>query len=161
MTVGRLCLYLILLIAALTLGAYLLAVASSAQTVAVHELKPDMRRAFAARQEALDKNGRKDGYIAAEALRVLGVRPSAAVNYGNTEHSAASVASTPKPRSNRRSVTETANTSIAAGTSLSRILHTSQLSLVSSAGTDEQYVDRSGDLVADERTTFDNAGGSF
>jgi hypothetical protein len=35
------------------------------------------------------------------------------------------------------------------------------LSLSSSAGTDEQFVDRNGDLVADERTTFDSAGGSF
>jgi len=44
---------------------------------------------------------------------------------------------------------------------LTQILHTSQLSLSSSAGTDEQFVDRNGDLIADERTTFDSAGGSF
>jgi hypothetical protein len=35
------------------------------------------------------------------------------------------------------------------------------VSLTSSAGTDEQFVDRNGDLVADERTTFDSTGGSF
>lgn len=50
---------------------------------------------------------------------------------------------------------------IAAGTSLSRVLHTSQLSLTSTAGTDEQFVDVDGDLIADDRTTFDSAGGSF
>jgi uncharacterized protein (TIGR03437 family) len=33
--------------------------------------------------------------------------------------------------------------------------------LNSSGGTDEQFVDRNGDLIADERTTFDSAGGSF
>jgi hypothetical protein len=162
MTVKRLCLYVILVIAALILGAYLFAVASSAQSVADQELKPDMRRAFAVREEVLDKNGRKGGYVSAEASRVLGVRPPASMNYGNTERSAISIASPPKARSPRQVVTEAANmASITAGTSLSRILHTSQLSLVSSAGTDEQFVDRTGDLVADERTTFDSAGGSF
>jgi hypothetical protein len=40
-------------------------------------------------------------------------------------------------------------------------LHTSQFDLNSAAGTDEQYVDRNGDLIADERSTFDFAGGSF
>jgi hypothetical protein len=50
---------------------------------------------------------------------------------------------------------------IAPGTPLTHILHTSQVSLSSSAGTDEQFVDRNGDLIADERTTFDSSGGSF
>jgi len=54
-----------------------------------------------------------------------------------------------------------ATTAISVGTPLSRVLHTSQLSLTSTTGTDEQFVDRSGDLIADERTTFDSAGGSF
>jgi uncharacterized protein (TIGR03437 family) len=40
-------------------------------------------------------------------------------------------------------------------------LHTSQLSLVSSNGSHEQFVDSDGDLLADQRTTFDAAGGSF
>ncbi|MDX6611987.1 MAG: hypothetical protein QOD75_1173 [Blastocatellia bacterium] len=48
---------------------------------------------------------------------------------------------------------------IAAGTPLSRVLHTAQLTSLS--GTDEEYVDRNNDLVADERTTFDSAGGFF
>ena len=41
------------------------------------------------------------------------------------------------------------------------MLHTSQLSLTSIAGTDEQFFDRNLDLMADERTTFDSVGGSF
>src|SRR4030095_16145913 len=53
------------------------------------------------------------------------------------------------------------NGPIVAGTPLSKVLHTSHLSLTSSAGTDEQFVDRTNDLVADDQTTFDNVGGSF
>jgi hypothetical protein len=54
-----------------------------------------------------------------------------------------------------------ATSAIPPGTPLTQILHTSQLSLSSSAGTNEQFVDRNGDLIADERTTFDSTGGSF
>jgi hypothetical protein len=60
-----------------------------------------------------------------------------------------------------RNVTLPATAPIVAGTPLSRVLHTAQLSLTSTAGTDEQFVDRNNDLVADDRTTFDSAGGSF
>src|SRR5882762_7584057 len=57
MSVTRLCLYLILLIAALTIGAYLFAVASSAQTITEQKLRPDTRRiAFAAGQSVLDRS---------------------------------------------------------------------------------------------------------
>jgi hypothetical protein len=59
------------------------------------------------------------------------------------------------------SVNAAATTPIHPGTPLTQLLHTSQLSLTSTAGTDEQFVDRNGDLIADERTTFDSAGGSF
>jgi hypothetical protein len=52
-------------------------------------------------------------------------------------------------------------TPITPGTSLNRLLHTSQLSLTSDAGTVEQFVDRNSDLIADERTTFDSEGGAF
>ena len=44
---------------------------------------------------------------------------------------------------------------------MSRVLHTSQLSLVSSSGSDEGLVDSNSDLTSDQRTTFDNVGGSF
>ena len=47
---------------------------------------------------------------------------------------------------------------ISSGTALSRVLHTSMLSMTSTAGTDEEYLDRTNDLVADDRTTFDSCG---
>ncbi|HYN86247.1 MAG TPA: hypothetical protein VER32_13450 [Pyrinomonadaceae bacterium] len=50
---------------------------------------------------------------------------------------------------------------VRAGTPLSRVLHTSQLSLINSGGTNEQFADQTADLAADERTTFDTAGGSY
>jgi hypothetical protein len=50
---------------------------------------------------------------------------------------------------------------ITPGTPLSKVLHTSQFDLTSSAGTDEQFVDRNNDLIAEERTTFDSLGGTF
>ena len=64
-----------------------------------------------------------------------------------------------RPSSSDQNVS--ASAPITSGTSLSRVLHTSQISLTSEAGTNEQLVDRNGDLIADERTTFDSAGGSF
>ena len=47
------------------------------------------------------------------------------------------------------------------GTSLSRVLHTSQLDIDFADGINLQLADQTGDLIADERTTFDDAGGSF
>jgi hypothetical protein len=47
------------------------------------------------------------------------------------------------------------------GTSLARVLHTAQLSLASPDGSIEALADANGNLVADERTTFDRAGGAF
>jgi uncharacterized protein (TIGR03437 family) len=41
------------------------------------------------------------------------------------------------------------------------VLHVSQLSLVSAEGTHEEFVDRDGDLQADDRATFDADGGSY
>ncbi|MDQ1592145.1 MAG: hypothetical protein QOG71_2772 [Pyrinomonadaceae bacterium] len=53
------------------------------------------------------------------------------------------------------------NTRIRPGTSPGRILHTSQLSTTSSAGSLEQFTDADFDLEADERATFDTCGGAF
>lgn len=50
---------------------------------------------------------------------------------------------------------------VRSGTSLARVLHTAQLSLASPAGSVEALADANGDLVADERTTFDRDGGAF
>ncbi|HEX8351985.1 MAG TPA: IPT/TIG domain-containing protein, partial [Pyrinomonadaceae bacterium] len=56
---------------------------------------------------------------------------------------------------------QASSVAIEPGTPLSRVLHVSQLSLVSPAGTHEEFVDRDGDLRADDRATFDAAGGSY
>jgi uncharacterized protein (TIGR03437 family) len=58
-------------------------------------------------------------------------------------------------------VRPTPSAAIAPGTPLSRVLHVSQLSLVSADGTHEEFVDRDGDLQADDRATFDTRGGSY
>jgi uncharacterized protein (TIGR03437 family) len=135
--------------------------AASAQTLVPDlspDIRPDLRRALAARQEPLrdwnKQTGRANGYRPARrelnAMRLSS--PSAIISDGHDSLSAAHASSTVNPA---------ATTVILSGTPLTRILHTSQLSLNSSAGTDEQFVDRNGDLIADERTTFDSAGGSF
>jgi uncharacterized protein (TIGR03437 family) len=69
-------------------------------------------------------------------------------------------------RTRDKSAVQTAASSVpsnvvAPGTPLSRVLHVSQLSLVDNSGTHEEFVDRDGDLQADDRTTFDASGGSY
>src|SRR6266536_3634939 len=148
----RFCIYLIALIAALTLGAYLFAVVTSAQVIDP-ELRPDIKRALAAHQETFVEHKRNGGYAATRSQRLL-ERRSRVTGPSSRASSVAHVAA----ESNSGAA---ASAPIVAGTSLSRILHTSQLSLTSSAGTNEQFLDRNGDLVADERTTLDSDGGSF
>jgi hypothetical protein len=124
-----------------------------------------MRRALATQAESAggQGKGRANGYATAQLGRAS--RPketSGEVRRGSADSSTinggGSSFSTPRPAS---AVNIPAIAGIQAGTPLTQILHTSQLSLSSSAGTDEQFVDRNGDLIADERTTFDSAGGSF
>jgi len=132
----------------------------SAQTIEP-DLRPDMRRALAT--EANAEGGgkaRANGYAPARAGRAS--RPTKTSSEVRRDplnsRGANSSFSATRPAS---AVNIPATAGIQAGTPLTQILHTSQLSLSSSAGTDEQFVDRNGDLVADERTTFDSAGGSF
>lgn len=119
-----------------------------------HELRPDMKRALSARQERFSGRNRKGGYASTQAETTLGQRPRASRQTSSENRATARVS--PDAGSNA-----SATTPIIAGTSLSGILHTSQISLASSAGTNEQFVDRDSDLTADERTTFDFDGGSF
>ncbi|MFN2515143.1 MAG: hypothetical protein ABR556_02915 [Pyrinomonadaceae bacterium] len=159
MKVAKLFVYQILLVAGLVCS---LMGAADAQTLVPDlrsDIRPDIRRALAAQQEVLrawDKlTGRANGYLPARRERFSAMRfssSSAILSNGRDSLSAAHTSST---------VNLAATTAILPGTPLTRILHTSQLSLNSSAGTDEQFVDRNGDLIADERTTFDSAGGSF
>ncbi len=150
MRLVRLTIYLIALITALTISAYLLAVAGSAQTIDP-DLRPDTRRVLEAKQPSGSAAVRKGAYEPARSEQVRELRPRL-TGSGSLPNRVARVSG---------DLNIPATTTIGAGTRLTRVLHTSQLSLTSSAGTDEQFVDRTGDLVADERTTFDSIGGSF
>lgn len=146
MRVVRLVVFLFALLAALTLSAYISAVVGGAQSINP-DLRPDMRRALRVRQTSTATTGRKNAY---QASRITNQRrpPKAATSSRRVARASASL-------------NLPATTPITPGTSLSRVLHTAQISLTSPAGTDEQFVDRNADLIADERTTFDSVGGSF
>jgi uncharacterized protein (TIGR03437 family) len=161
MQVARLILYMVALIVALILGAYVFAVASSAQTRVEQAPRPDMQRALKTRAAAPNDPPRKGGHATLESNQAKALRP---VNSIVGRQRAVAHRSSAPALATSVSGYETAPaaaTHIGAGTPLSLVLHTSQLSNTSSAGTDEQYFDRTGDLVADERTTFDASGGSF
>jgi hypothetical protein len=127
-------------------------IAANAQTIDPN-LRPDLQRALAARPERSGGKGRANGYAPAQARRET--RPVENRRLDGKAGATRSI-SRPSPALNIPAVN-----SIQPGTPLTQILHTSQVRLTSSAGTDEQYVDRNGDLIADERTTFDSDGGSF
>jgi len=146
--VVRLIIYLVTLLAIVILSAYVFAVSAKGQTIDP-DLRPDLDRVRSARQQVLVGRGRKGGY-----------RPQQ-IQLENRSREHQGSVSTAAARVNRMDLSIPATSSIAPGTHLSRILHTSQFDLNSSAGTDEQFVDRNNDLIADERTTFDFAGGSF
>src|SRR2546421_10157426 len=148
-----------LLIITVALGVYLIALIepiTRAQVAASAELKPDLDRAMPS-QANTSGDPRRDSYE--PTSRESGIRPR---NFAKgSPHAIASAADFSVRTFAPEFAIPGALARINAGTPLSQILHTSQISLTSSAGTDEQYVDRTGDLVADERTTFDFVGGSF
>ncbi len=154
MQVLRLSIYFLALLAALLLSAFLLA-AVNAQTLD-RQHTPDLRRALAGRQESFVVQARKDGYVPARTNANAELRLRGPNNFSTPEASRR-----PARLSSIAGLGSPAPLAISAGTPLGRILHTSQLSLTSTAGTMEQFVDRNLDLVADERTTFDSAGGAF
>ena len=155
----------LLVVAGIAIGAFLIGSTVTAQRLE-SGLRPDLQRALAAQPEssASQGKGRVNGYAPAQLAR--GARPAETSAAARGDSSASlrrggsSVTSVASPRP---SVTLDipATTSIQPGTPLTQILHTAQLSLSSTAGTDEQFVDRNGNLIADERTTFDSASGSF
>src|SRR6266404_9588028 len=146
----RFIIYFLTLLSIIILSAYVFAMGASAQTID-SQLRPDFSRVLTARQQIFDGDGRKGAYRPARSERHLRTRSS---ETSSSSTVLARVIVNP-------GLNITATTLIAPGTALSRILHTSQFTLNSSAGTDEQFVDRNSDLTADERTTFDLAGGSF
>jgi hypothetical protein len=147
----------------LALATFFMAGAVAAQTIDP-DLRPDLRRALTTRAESTGGQGRLNGYTPARAKasaepartsdELLPRRP-ASMKFRNQSTTSLSL-SRPSP-----SVNVPAIAGIAPGTPLTQILHTSQLSLSSTTGANEQFVDRNGDLIADERTTFDSTGGSF
>ncbi|MEP6920515.1 MAG: DUF4214 domain-containing protein [bacterium] len=128
-------------------------IAHNAVAQEIESLRPDLKRALAA-QQTPGRQARPNGYMPdrSAASRVLR-QPGQVSNPDLSRGTTARVA--------RLSQELPAAGAIGAGTPLSRVLHTSQLSLLDDTGTNEQLVDRNGDLIADERTTFDSSGGSF
>jgi uncharacterized protein (TIGR03437 family) len=142
--------------------------ASRAQSPSAKNYRPDRRRALAARTHAGVTPARPDAYTPQRkrADRQTRARPlgeSAAsgrrksVRHAPLARSAGKGEARTSPQSTRLN----SSAAIAPGTPLSRVLHVSQLSLVSAAGTHEEFVDRDGDLRADDRATFDAGGGSY
>ncbi|HSS18622.1 MAG TPA: hypothetical protein VLL54_00855 [Pyrinomonadaceae bacterium] len=142
------------LVLGLALGLQLWAGAVNAQSID-SDLKPDVRRALATRADTNGK-GRPNGHTRAQPDH--GLRPLVREDRRKSSQSVNANSMTPHAPSGVNAPTLN---SIRVGTPLTQVLHTSQLSMTSTAGTNEQFVDRNGDLVADERTTFDSARGSF
>src|SRR3712207_3472905 len=137
---------------------------ATAQSPTAKGFRPDRARALAARQHDSGAHARKGAYAsrsAGKSSRRLARansseqrrrRPARPARVTRTKTGATSNATS--------SMTTTANL-IPPGTPLSRVLHVSQLSLIDDSGTHEEFVDRDGDLQADDRTTFDARGGSY
>jgi sugar lactone lactonase YvrE len=145
----RFIVYIVTLLVIVILSAYVFAVGAKAQAID-QGLRPDLNRVRSARQQVLIGRGRKGGY-----------RPEQTQLQKRSRQALEGSSSTRGARLNRMDLSIQATAAIAPGTHLSRILHTSQFDLNSPAGTNEQFVDRNSDLMADERTTFDFEGGSF
>lgn len=139
---------------------------TAAQNTTGKSFRPDRARALGARQHDSGAHARKGAYtprsagkssrrLARANLNVQGRRkPARPARVARAKDGAASDARSSSPTANVANV-------IAPGTSLSRVLHVSQLSLIDDSGTHEEFVDRDGDLQADDRTTFDARGGSY
>jgi hypothetical protein len=132
---------------------------ANGQTV-TQNLKPDMRRALLLQPDtgAAQAKGRANAYSGAKAVNEIRVVANRTATRRTKSLVEVSNAPAVRPSAAPNAATLT---SIQVGTPLTQLLHTSQLNLTSSAGSDEQFVDRNGDLLADERTTFDSVGGSF
>ncbi|MDT7688622.1 MAG: hypothetical protein QOE46_1381 [Acidobacteriota bacterium] len=157
----------------------------SAQTATEKNFRPDRRHALAARPSLPGTPTRPGAYISQRkrtdsstlsrprtspstsdvqlrSSKQSGAErraPAHAASLKPTGDKAAQAHSTARTYSQRSG--ETTPAAVIPGTPLSRVLHVSQLSLVNSDGTHEEFVDRDGDLVADDRTTFDARGGSY
>src|SRR5262249_48220323 len=136
------------ILVAAVLGAYGFGVGGHAQTTNP-EIRPDIKRALSTTSRQ-GPNTRANSY-----------RPARSVAQKSLRLHTSSTNSTRRSAHLERSNEVLTSGPISGGTLLSKVLHTSQLSLTSTAGTDEQFVDKNDDLVADDRTTLDSTGGSF
>ena len=141
----RLVILFLIFIVAVIVGAFVSAIVGSAQVINP-DLRPDLKRVLRSRQPLLSRSRDDNQRTMRANQRPLRSRVV-------TDRVGVRVATD--------SQVIPATVPIPPGTGLNRVLHTSQLSLTSTAGTDEQFVDGNFDLTADERTTFDSAGGSF
>ncbi|HKG15857.1 MAG TPA: hypothetical protein VKB12_21235 [Pyrinomonadaceae bacterium] len=136
---------------------------TAAQTLAGKNFRPDHARALAARQPDSGAHARKGAY-ASRSAGGSSRRLARANLTGQGRHNPARPTPVSRTKggatSNAAASASPANV-IAPGTPLSRVLHVSQLSLIDDSGTHEEFVDRDGDLQADDRTTFDARGGSY
>ncbi|HEY0172040.1 MAG TPA: hypothetical protein VGB98_13540, partial [Pyrinomonadaceae bacterium] len=160
-------------LALLSLGAPLWRVAS-AQTPSRKNYRPDAVRSRDMRADAAARPARPGAYTPQRKRldKTAHSRPLASNAVAQRRHPAARAtrparnSTRPARKSAPASPSRTAKplmpaAAIAPGTPLGRVLHVSQLSLVSTAGTHEEFVDRDGDLLADDRSTFDASGGSY
>jgi uncharacterized protein (TIGR03437 family) len=162
--------HLVVLVSALSLLAAALPLqhAGRAQAPSAKNYRPDRRRALASRVRPGATPTRPDAYTSKlrRADRQTGARPlnrntaSSRRPPARVERPARSVEKD-RASSSTRTARATHSAAIEPGTPLSRVLHVSQLSLVSADGTHEEFVDRDGDLRADDRATFDAGGGSY
>jgi uncharacterized protein (TIGR03437 family) len=135
-----------------------------AQTIEGRELRPDTARALGSRASEAIVERRKNGYTPLRRNGVLEMRPT--LESVQSEDANSSLRAPARAASiNRESSTSLPESPVSefirSGTSLGRVLHTSQLSIITTDGSIEQYVDTNGNLIADERATFDRRGGAF
>jgi uncharacterized protein (TIGR03437 family) len=128
--------------------------------------KPDIRRALNARIRQSVRQTRAEGYTPKQSKAMLPERLPVTKSEGEASTETGTRKKTARlirKQSDKTGLRQEAVSypRILAGTPLSWVLHVSQLSLTSLSGSNEQYVDATGDLTADERTTFDASGGSF
>ncbi|MDQ3688028.1 MAG: hypothetical protein M3430_20840 [Acidobacteriota bacterium] len=181
MRVARLLIILIALIIAFALGSAFIGQIGQARNQSGRDFKPDIRRALAARskqslardREAASARRADDKTFSAwqgsKNSRAAGMRkrPARAASYQRLlENQKRDVESLPAASSSISGKDATSppmaiSSGIRPGTSLSRVLHTSQLDIDFADGINLQLADQTGDLIADERTTFDDTGGSF
>jgi uncharacterized protein (TIGR03437 family) len=135
-----------------------------AQTQSEKNFRPDARRALRSRQPSSDAPARTGAHLPQRMRKSHAILQRSTTAHADTQRKPARPALIERARDkNARDelARQTPANAVAPGTPLSRVLHVSQLSLVSSDGTHEEFVDRDGDLSADDRSTFDASGGSF